>query len=423
MSGYDWQAFVNLIADENERIYFQSAYEFSRFLTSQPAATSKQPDSMLTECPSCLTVFRVTPAILKMGHGQVRCGKCRTQFDAIECMLDEQEADLAPQTPTPSQKPAEKPEESIPDPSAFPDFDTSTYAEEVVMEGSRIEISGRYRMPGANDDANGGDEEVIREHVVIDRSDIDMSSSDEEPAEDSLDTEGDQRDDELQEPSADAATPDAHGVFEAPAVPKRWRRTLLRKKDQAQIHAELSALTKRDRRRVLRTGVWTAISTLLLLTFTAQLIHHNRDALVRDSAVGATISRLYRLFGLSPTPHWDLAAYKWDIYKVGLDPQTPDALRVVGSVANGASFAQPYPLGKLLLQDRWGSPVGEREFEPREYLPSPETGNRLLAPGQRANIEIVIADPGADAVGYAIHACLEQDRRMACADDLPVFKK
>jgi predicted Zn finger-like uncharacterized protein len=47
---------------------------------------------MLTECPSCLTVFRVTGAILKMGHGQVRCGKCRTQFDALDSLLDEEES-------------------------------------------------------------------------------------------------------------------------------------------------------------------------------------------------------------------------------------------------------------------------------------------------------------------------------------------
>jgi len=393
---------------------------------------------MLTECPSCLTVFRVTPAILKMGHGQVRCGKCRKQFDAIECMLEEDEAEqaeakqesIAP-TSGPSSNPADE-----------PSIDFPIYAEEVTLEGSRIEISGTYRVPGAEEaDASPG--KLVREHVVIDRgelagSDADDSESstdadDEEILDLSDDAELDETSDESIANSFDesdveeeVAQEEEHSVAEAPPAPRRWRRAFAqvgrRKREHAQIHAELDALTQRTMPRVLRTGVWTAICVIFVVALLAQFIHHNRDALVRDSKFGNTVSRLYRAFGLSPTPHWDLAAYKWDVYKLGLDPKIPDALRVVGSVANDAAFAQPYPLGKLSLQDRWGAPVGIRAFEPYEYLPSPESADRLMAPKQRTNIEIVIADPGPDAVGYLIHACLEQDHRLTCADSLPVFK-
>jgi len=381
---------------------------------------------MLTECPSCKTVFRVTPAILKMGHGQVRCGQCRKQFDAIECMLDEEDGEVAEQERIPPPKATAKTAEFADDGSVVKKFDGPTYAEEVIMEGSRIEISGTYRIPGADGDANGESKEVIREHVVIDRDDMENDSN---AADDWLDdlsaqdeTASDNEAFAAHEESQSSST-EMHGVIEAPPLPNRWRRSLLKNQETEEIHAELHALTKRGKRRVLRTGVWTVIGVILAITLFAQIIHHNRDALVRDPRFGAAISRIYRTVGLSPAPHWDLAAYKWDIYKVNLDPQAPDSLRVVGSVANDAPFAQPYPLGKLSLQDRWGSPVGEREFEPQEYLPSPEAANRLMAPKQRANIEIVIADPGADAVGYVIHACLEQDRRLQCADELPVFKK
>lgn len=38
-------------------------------------------DEQYTRCPSCKTVFRVTPAQLAMRAGQVRCGQCQTVFD------------------------------------------------------------------------------------------------------------------------------------------------------------------------------------------------------------------------------------------------------------------------------------------------------------------------------------------------------
>ncbi len=392
---------------------------------------------MLTECPSCQTVFRVTGAILKMGHGQVRCGKCRKQFDAIECMLDDEDVET-PVKPSPTKADSEAP---------LRNFEGPTYAEEVTMEGSRIEISGTYRMP----DTDGPrQEKIVRERVVIDNDDLSPTSShhaDGQAEHEIDDVLGDTMDEavvdeageaELDinsddgEPVADAADHLLNDVSErghsnpgssreASAVPNRWRRALHigRKKEREKIHAELHALTQAERPRVLRAGVWVAICMLLVSVLAIQVMHHNRDFLVRDARFGNTISRLYRLVGLSPTPHWDLAAYQWDIYKVGLDPKIPDALRVVGSVVNNAVFAQPYPLGKLSLKDRWESPVGVRAFEPYEYLPSPEAADRLMAPKQRANIEIVIADPGADAVGYLIHACLEQDRQLTCADDFP----
>jgi len=388
---------------------------------------------MLTECPSCLTVFRVTPAILKMGHGQVRCGKCRTQFDAIECMLEDDEAAQSKS----KQEPSISSTETETDATASPEVDFPIYAEEVTMEGSRIEISGTYRVQGEGP-TDAPPDKFVREHVVIDpidsedseneHSDEFSAASTEDEAFDLSDAASDHAgdDEDTADELADDPPAEEHSVTEAPAVPRRWQRALahvgVRRREHAQIHAELDALTKRRMPRVLRTGVWTAICAVFVVALIAQIIHHNRDALVRDPKFGASVSRLYRALGLSPTPHWDLAAYKWDIYKVGLDPKFPDALRVTGSVANDATFAQPYPLGKLLLQDRWGAPVGVRAFEPYEYLPAPENADRLMAAKQRANIEIVIADPGAHAVGYLIHACLEQDRHLTCADALPVFK-
>jgi len=43
---------------------------------------------MLTRCPSCATIFRVTAEQLKAKQAMVRCGKCRQVFNALDSLLE-----------------------------------------------------------------------------------------------------------------------------------------------------------------------------------------------------------------------------------------------------------------------------------------------------------------------------------------------
>lgn len=56
---------------------------------------------MLTRCPACSTRFRVTTEQLKARAGKVRCGHCRTQFNALDTLLEEPVVPPATSTPTP----------------------------------------------------------------------------------------------------------------------------------------------------------------------------------------------------------------------------------------------------------------------------------------------------------------------------------
>lgn len=53
--------------------------------------------AMLTRCPNCDTVFRVTPQQLQKQHGQVRCGRCMRVFDGFRALSSE--ADRTPIEP------------------------------------------------------------------------------------------------------------------------------------------------------------------------------------------------------------------------------------------------------------------------------------------------------------------------------------
>ena len=384
---------------------------------------------MLTECPSCLTVFRVTGAILKMGHGQVRCGKCRTQFDALDSLLDdsgEEEKNPVAQNEAPS---------SDDEPSI--DAQAPATGEDIVMEGSRIEISGTYRVPSDEVHSSDAEDQLVHEHVVIDRgapladnllSDMnDARSLRELPDEQVFEINVDDG-----EPVADAAQhlladENADAQSSVPLSQRMWKRArhqpiapTTESADVDGFHAELNALTQTPRIPTVRASWWTATSVVLVFVLIAQVIHHHRDPLVRSPKWGETVSRLYRALGLNLTPQWDLHGYELQQWGVISDASARDALRVRASVTNTAAYAQPYPFVKLELKDRWEAIVATREFAPEEYLPSIATATRMMAPHQRTNAEIVIVDPGADAVGFQIRACLPQDGGVVCSDDAAV---
>jgi predicted Zn finger-like uncharacterized protein len=56
---------------------------------------------MITRCPGCSTMFRVTPSQLQAQQGMVRCGRCMTVFDGFKTLstIVEPPASTEPQAP------------------------------------------------------------------------------------------------------------------------------------------------------------------------------------------------------------------------------------------------------------------------------------------------------------------------------------
>ncbi len=380
---------------------------------------------MFTECPTCQTMFRVTGAILRAGHGQVECGQCHTVFDAIERLIDdippgpqpEPAGSLEPAAalsamPTDAEEAAlastetrwandlptgefqledgelvpiaaaleRKPEEQTTATGEHPYMvDAPGDPEEITMEGDRFEISGVYRAPDAlTGPAEAGealepDPEPLLEPVV-------------EPV---------------------AVTP-------AEPVPYRSRRTPEFTPAPAPDFVAEADLPESG---TPRTAAWALFSLVLLVALGLQAVHHYRQDLVRDPRVGPQLLKVYSALKLPLAPNWDVTGYEIQQWGVAADPATSGTLRLRASILNRAGFAQPFPLLKLTLEDRWGEQVGAREFEPREYLAAGTPAERLLAPNQPVNADIGIVDPGADAVGFHVDVCLKTYAGVECASD------
>lgn len=355
---------------------------------------------MLTQCPNCQTTFRVTTEILRVADGQVRCGRCQTQFDALERLIDENEAagvqsgraarDRAPGAAS----------------SRDIEVDEPAAQEDITLEGRHIEISGRYRMPDARGETQIR-EETIEEWVEID----DIEDAAEEAAIIDIDeaTVGDDAiEDVIEEIVEEERAHAAMAVAEARDEPVAF--------EEPEPEVDLFAPPPRPAVPL----IWKILAGPLVLLLAIQFVHTYRHSLARHPTLGQTIIGIYGALGANLQPDWNLHAYEILQWHLGSDPAVPGTLKVRASLKNVASFAQPYPLLKLVLEDRWGESVREREFEPAEYLDPGTAPDRLLGPEQQATATIAIVDPGTDAEGFRFDVCLRGSRGVVCAADVPV---
>jgi predicted Zn finger-like uncharacterized protein len=348
---------------------------------------------LLTQCPNCQTTFRITSEILRVAHGQVRCGRCHTQFDALERLIeDEASDDVAPES-SPDRIQVEEPAEQ----------------EDITLEGRHIAITGTYR---ALDDPD----EPVRQEVTEEW--VEFDDVDDEPL--AVSDDGIEVDEDISAPDADIADSgyDSTPLGERDRFATRLAAAAAQSR-AAEAHSdelELIAPPRRGRSAL----AWNLLAVPLVLLLLGQIANHYRAELARHPRLGPLVAQVYNAIGLSLMPDWHLHAYEIKQWGVISDPTHPGTLKVRASITNRAPFPQPYPLLKLVLEDRWGDQVRAREFEPAEYLDPGTSTERQLAPGQPVNATITIVDPGADAEGFRFDVCLKGKAPVpVCAAEVP----
>jgi predicted Zn finger-like uncharacterized protein len=373
---------------------------------------------MLTQCPNCQTIFRVTSEILRVAEGQVRCGRCQRQFNALERLIEEN--DEEGESGRPRAGTAESPQQEdieVEEPSTH---------EDITMEGRHIEISGTYRVPDRY--GNGAEElqqKTVEEWVEIDEDDVspvdedapEYDAANEEP-ESETDSEltPDSTDEQIEQEPAEENFNTAHTIpARVTGSPRFAYGRSVPKRIDPSPEVDLFAPPVR---RTPQPKIWRYLIAPLVLLLIAQWVHSYRATLARHPTIGEPLLSLYQTLGVPLTPNWDLHAYQIRQWGVISDPDSPGTLTVRASVTNLADFAQPYPLLKLVLEDRWGEQIRAREFEPTEYLDPTISPNRMLSPGQQTNATIAIVDPGPDAEGFRFDVCLRGSGGTVCAEEV-----
>jgi hypothetical protein len=162
---------------------------------------------------------------------------------------------------------------------------------------------------------------------------------------------------------------------------------------------------------------WVAGVSVLAFLLVLQIVHSQRDALVQSPSLGPAVAGVYALLGLSMLAPTDLSAYELRQWGAASDPNEANRLMLRASIVNRATYAQPFPLLRLTLQDRFGGTLGLRDIGPADYLPGAGVGG-LLGPGERADALIRIVDPGPEAVGFELDVCLPATGGVRCSSQI-----
>lgn len=396
---------------------------------------------MYTQCPDCATVFRLTADALRAAQGNVRCGVCSTSFNALENLSEESFRSV----PDGEEIPAPEDTITVEELPGTENIELSTVAEAdtapaeeqsfefdgdmedldrlfVEMPATELQHMAAVARAGESPSLLTIDPGAIAASLSVGHHDLERT--DEYPIL-VLDES-----DEIYVAPTPAPTPVSAPAPEPQPEPREFRPNQFEKprilipdemrKGLAE-EAAASAVAAQDFDELApedgpRRWPWALGIAFLMLALVAQVVHGQRDELIRKPAIGPLLAQIYAFVGAPFTNPTDLAAYELRQWGAASDTAQPGRLLLRASIVNRASYAQPYPLLRLSLQDRFGTTVGVGDIEPADYLPGPGVGS-LLEPGQRADAEIRIVDPGKDAVGFEMDVCLPMANAVRCANE------
>ncbi len=391
---------------------------------------------MYTQCSKCETVFNLSADVLRTAGGQVRCGKCGEVFNALARLAEDSSAFTVGESSLELETRADSILESVGPAQRVQEAtkDSEDFARPGV-EIARIEIMDWPEddsAPPADDDRSleftlpPGELDRIFVETKKAAARIPLPTSPTPPASPTPPTPPTAPTPPLPtqpQPLADIPHPESVLVdVPRPArnrvsgfeVPEDVRREMLAGFEQhilPNLETGRGALRGAPRRSLI---LWLSAAIASALLLCAQVVHQNRDWMVVRALYGAVGEPL-------PAPS-NLSVYQLRQWGVTGDPDANGTLRLRASILNGSAQLQPYPLLRVTLADRFGKSIGQRDFEPSEYMGKPTA--RLLAPGERADATLEILDPGKNAEGFEIDVCLRgADRRVACANDVAAQAK
>src|SRR5437660_1409777 len=371
---------------------------------------------MLTICPKCALTLLVTAEDLRVAQGYVRCGRCSSVFNALARLTEERQESEGPPESAPTQPSVEEspasaltsaatvpararendappppPPPAVSDEDAIPDdaleFDPArTDASSVFVEPPPSPewsaATGTFKaMMAANQEAVQPQEPhpAKREQPPAGRP---PQAAPPPPP-----------------PAATALTP---AESEAPPAPAPYRRVL--------------RVVRPPKGEWLVSVAWGAGAIVAALALLAQIVDHHRDELAANARFNRPLTALYAALGVHLVPRWDVKAY--DVRQLGasVEPGGSGHITARASVKNAAAQPQPLPLLRVTLEDRFGNRIAARDVAPRFYLS--RSAPAFLSAGERIDAEMGFVDPGANAVGFEIDACLPiRDGAVTCAND------
>ena len=310
--------------------------------------------SMVTRCPSCDTLFRVTPQHLQAYHGQVRCGRCMTVFDGFKGLATLPDQGAMEPKPSSAAKGAAAEDGAIPAPMHA---DATLIPEEPVA-------AREPTIPGATTAIAEHAQEIVAHGVPVSPEPTEAASA----------------------APYTVAVPD-----EAPREPRPGGGEL-----------EQEAIPHLPRRRGALG--WSVSSALLLLALGGQALYAYRVELVASyPGLKPAVVQFCKLLGCGvPLPQRPkLITIEASDLQVQ-DPLRPGVIQLTATLRNQSAFEVGYPALDLVLTNTKEHTLARRIFMPEEYLDTGRDASAGLAANAEITVRLVLDTGDLGAAGFRL---------------------
>lgn len=381
---------------------------------------------MFTICPKCTKQFQIFAEHIAAASGEVRCGFCNTQFNALRYLNDEplsteKISTLAKAKPELGQELVIEPDALTPEQAEVDIIDANQYP------ANEINVDSSEQLIDEEPEFNIGDEERVgAETIEIELPDNGLLNTiDEGNSEAILTSEPEVEVSETDAPELPQAETDVVitnteqdsgleldtaineigvGVSAKESAPEAEKESIELYVSDTEYdfpEAEEILTETATRRSWVATFFWTSASVFGLIVITTQLVWFNRDqVLLKYPELTPYMKLVCKEFDCRIIRQRDTSAIKLVNRDVRLHPSYRDTLLVNATMSNELAIHQPYPKVQLTLFDTSGSLLGYREFKPDDYLDESIDIEAGMPVDNPVHFVLEVSGPTAGAVSF-----------------------
>jgi Protein of unknown function (DUF3426). len=373
--------------------------------------------SKYTRCPECQTTFRVTEQQLALRDGQVRCGRCRTVFNAYSTLVDPKGLRL----PGPGMGPAE--------------VETMTLRDFVPVkeEAEQTEAIEKVEPPTAaahlladleSQKQSDGEETPIKEKA-IEAKPAEEKSAEEKPAKKKADPSDNVTlvlvEDTVSRLSqmAAASTHTAPSIITGASSPsttssrsrsrsRSGKKTRRSKSDPTPMALVLDSDTPGLWKKLglpswARPVFYGVALSLLAIGLWAQIVLYFHDSLAYQyPGLKPFLTASCDILNCRIEPYHDLDALTIESSELHSVPEHPNRLALTATIRNRGKQAVAYPMLQLELTDLQDQVSGRRYFAPDLYLGDDSVIARGLDGNRDATFTLLLESHLNTASGYRL---------------------
>ncbi len=394
---------------------------------------------MLTQCPSCKTVFNVKPEQLGAAQGKVRCSRCQSIFNARENLYTAPAASATedkpvkpkaaqPASKAPASAPAKaetkKPAavEAKPVPPASPPvvkqantpsmpetdewFDLTPSPASKPKPTVEKKVAEKPPAPAPAKPVPPTEEPVIsmEDELTEDLFKLfeDPATPNPTPAETAETDTGAES-----SPSERRAAPAEENKSESGKEEKKRERSdgegrgaeKKEKKARPGNYSLPPQLESRPVRATMRTLFYGVSILMLVAALVVQYGYNHRIPLRENPTLRPWLDALCQLTNCPMPPKRDPSKIELVDNMMQSHPRYQHSLLVTATLINRADYPQPYPIVEITMTDLDQHVVAQRTFRPEEYLAGDFAG-MSFTPNVEVPLMLELSDPGDSAVGF-----------------------